>query len=158
MIALPSVILVFMYGQTRVFFVMARDGLLPRRLSVLNKRTGSPVLMTWIIAVFVAAIAGFFKLGDIAELSNAGTLLAFLSVAICVMIVRVRRPDLPRLFRTPMVWIVAPMAVLGCLYFLLLGLPVVTLERFAAWNAVGFVIYLLYGRRASQLARGEAAS
>ena len=157
-IALPSVILVFMYGQTRVFFVMARDGLLPRRLSVLNKRTGSPVLMTWIIAVFVAAIAGFFKLGDIAELSNAGTLLAFLSVAICVMILRVRRPDLPRLFRTPMVWIVAPMAVLGCLYFMLLGLPVVTLERFAAWNAVGFVIYLLYGRRASQLARGEAAS
>ena len=151
-IALPSVILVFMYGQTRVFFVMARDGLLPQGLSALSKTTNSPVLLTWLIAAFAAATAGFFPLDKIAELANAGTLLAFLSVAVCVMVLRVRSPELPRLFRTPLVWIVAPAAVLGCLYFMA-SLPMATLIRFAVWNAIGLAVYLAYGARASVLAK-----
>ena len=101
LVALPSVILVMMYGQSRIFFVMARDGLLPRKLSEVSPRTGSPVLITAITGVFVAAIAGFFRLDEIAELANAGTLLAFISVAACMMILRRRSPDLPRVFRCP---------------------------------------------------------
>ena len=150
-IALPSVILVLMYGQTRVFFVMARDGLIPRGLSVVNIRSGSPVRLVAIIGAVVALIAGFFPLSEIAELSNAGCLLAFISVAVCVMVLRVTRPDLPRPFRCPAVWVVAPLAALGCLAFML-SLPGATLIRFVVWNAVGLCVYLAYGRRRSLMA------
>ncbi len=101
LIALPSVILVMMYGQSRIFFVMARDGLLPRALSVVSPRTGSPVRITAITGVFVALAAGFFRLDEIAELANAGTLLAFIAVAASMMILRRRKPDLPRVFSCP---------------------------------------------------------
>jgi APA family basic amino acid/polyamine antiporter len=148
-IALPSVILVMMFGQTRVFFVMARDGLLPERLSRLKAR-GGPRTLTLIVGGFVAVVAGLFKLDQIAELSNAGTLLAFISVSVCVLVLRVRSPDAPRLFRCPAVWVVAPLAVAGCLYFAS-SLPVATLVRFAGWNAIGLVIYFAYGRRKSLL-------
>jgi APA family basic amino acid/polyamine antiporter len=156
-IALPSVILVMMFGQTRVFFVMSRDGLLPRALSRLHPRSGTPVRLTLITGVFVAAIAGFFRLDEIAELSNAGTLLAFICVSVCVMVLRVTRPDVPRLFRCPQVWIVAPLAVAGCLYFMA-SLPPITVARFLAWNALGLVVYLIYGRRRSLLAGGAPLS
>jgi APA family basic amino acid/polyamine antiporter len=154
-IALPSVILVMMYGQTRVFFVMARDGLLPRGLSRLSGAKAVPVRLTLIIGAFVAAVSGFFRLDEIAELSNAGTLLAFICVAVCVMVLRVTRPDAPRLFRCPQVWLVAPASVLGCLYFMS-SLPHITLIRFVAWNAFGVLVYLLYGRRRSLLALAAA--
>jgi APA family basic amino acid/polyamine antiporter len=154
-LAFPSVILVFMYGQTRVFFVMARDGLLPRGMSNLNAKTGSPVGLTLGIGLIIAVISGFFKLGEIAEMANAGTLLAFLSVAVCVMVLRVTRPDLPRVFRTPLVWVVAPLAVAGCAFFMF-SLPAITLERFAVWNVIGLVVYLIYGRRKSMLAKAKA--
>jgi len=153
-IALPSVILVMMFGQTRVFFVMARDGLLPQGLSRLRGR-GGPTTLTLIVGGFVAVVAGLFRLDQIAELSNAGTLLAFISVSVCVLVLRVRSPDAPRLFRCPAVWVVAPLAVVGCLYFAA-SLPIATLLRFAAWNAIGFVIYLAYGRRRSLLADGRS--
>ncbi len=151
-VAIPSVILVFMYGQTRVFFAMSRDGLLPRSWSSLTGKNASPVGLTIAIGLFVSAIAGFFKLGEIAELANAGTLLAFMIVAVCVMVLRVTRPDLPRLFRTPLVWLVAPAAVLGCLYFTT-SLAPSTLIRFGIWNAIGLVVYLVYGARKSVLAK-----
>jgi len=144
-VALPSVILVMMYGQTRVFFVMARDGLLPRALSEVNQKTHTPVRLTVIVGLLVAFVGGFFRLDEIAELSNAGTLTAFIAVAVCVMILRKTQPDLPRLFRCPAVWIVGPIAVLGCLYFMA-SLPVATVVRFLAWNAIGLVLYFAYGR------------
>ncbi len=147
-IALPSVILVMMFGQTRVFFVMARDGLLPHGLSRLQGRRGSPMALTLIVGAFVAVVAGLFRLDQIAELSNAGTLLAFICVSVCVMVLRVRSPDIPRLFRCPAVWIVAPLSVAGCLYFTI-SLPPATLLRFAVWNVVGVIVYLCYGRRKS---------
>jgi APA family basic amino acid/polyamine antiporter len=154
LVALPSVILVMMYGQSRIFFVMARDGLLPRRLATVSQRTGSPVLVTGLTGLFVAAVAGFFRLDEIAELANAGTLIAFIAVAGCMMILRRRAPDLPRVFRCPAPYLVGTAAVLGCLY-LLASLPGKTLERFVVWNLVGIAVYLLYGRSRS-LVRGAA--
>lgn len=150
LIALPSVILVMMYGQSRIFFVMARDGLLPRKLSEVSARTGSPVLITAITGAFVAAVAGFFRLDEIAELANAGTLAAFIAVAVCLMILRRRSPELPRVFSCPQPYVVGTLAVLGCIY-LLFSLPNSTLWRFLIWNAIGIVIYAAYGRLRSLL-------
>ena len=146
LIALPSVILVMMYGQSRIFFVMSRDGLLPRALSRVSARTGSPALVTMVTGVFVAAVAGFFRLDEIAELANAGTLLAFIAVAACMMVLRRTAPEAKRLFRCPAPFVVGTLAVLGCLY-LLWSLPQATLLRFLGWNAIGLVAYLAYGRR-----------
>jgi basic amino acid/polyamine antiporter, APA family len=153
LVALPSVILVMMYGQSRIFFVMARDGLLPRKLSDVSARTGSPVLITAITGVFVAAVAGFFRLDEIAELANAGTLAAFISVAVCMMILRRRSPELPRVFSCPQPYVIGTLAVLGCVY-LLVSLPNLTLWRFLIWNTIGIAIYAVYGRVRSLLANG----
>jgi APA family basic amino acid/polyamine antiporter len=148
LIALPSVILVMMYGQSRIFFVMSRDGLLPRFMSKVSQRTGTPVLVTGITGLFVAAVAGFFRLDEIAELANAGTLCAFIAVGVCLMVLRRKRPDLTRIFRCPAPYVVGTLTVLGCLY-LIVSLPALTLVRFVLWNVIGFVIYWLYGRSRS---------
>jgi len=157
LVALPSVILVMMYGQSRIFFVMSRDGLLPRGLSKVSKRTGSPVLVTGLTGLFVAGVAGFFRLDEIAELANAGTLLAFIAVGVCVMVLRRRRPELVRVFRCPAPYLVGALAVLGCLY-LLFSLPSMTLVRFVLWNVAGFALYLAYGRGRSLAGRARAAA
>jgi APA family basic amino acid/polyamine antiporter len=154
LIALPSVILVMMYGQSRIFFVMARDGLLPRRLSVVSSRKGTPVLITAITGVFVAAFAGFLRLDEIAELANAGTLLAFVAVAACMMILRKRAPELPRIYRCPWPMVVGTLAIVGCIY-LLFSLPATTLTRFLVWNVIGIAIYFLYSRARSVLVNGS---
>jgi APA family basic amino acid/polyamine antiporter len=150
-VALPTVIMVFMYGQSRIFFVMARDGLLPRGLAKVSRRTGTPALMTAITGLISAAIAGVLPLKQIAELANAGTLAAFVAVAVCMMILRRREPTRPRPFRAPLWWAVGPLAVAGCLY-LFANLPRLTQVWFLAWNLVGIVVYLAYGRRRSRLA------
>jgi APA family basic amino acid/polyamine antiporter len=149
-VAIPSVIMVNMYGQTRIFFVMARDGLLPRGLSKVDPARGSPWKMTLGVAVFVAVIAGFFRLDEIAELANAGTLLAFISVCAGVLVLRIKQPDLKRVFKCPAVWFVAPAGMLGCAY-LFISLPPATLIRFVVWNLIGVGVYLVYGRRKSVL-------
>ena len=153
LVALPSVILVMMYGQSRIFFVMARDGLLPRRLSVVSSRKGAPVLITAITGVFVAAFAGFLRLDEIAELANAGTLAAFIAVAACMMILRKRSPELPRIFRCPWPTVVGTLAIVGCIY-LLFSLPSKTISRFFIWNLLGIAVYVLYGRARSVLVNG----
>ncbi|MCC2977867.1 amino acid permease [Sphingomonas sp. PL-96] len=147
-VALPSVILVMMYGQSRIFFVMARDGLLPRRLAKVSPRTGAPTLITLVTGISVAAVAGFFRLDEIAELANAGTLVAFIAVGACLMILRRRFPELPRLFRCPAPYVVGTLAILGCIY-LFISLPSSTITRFFLWNVIGLVIYFAYGRRHS---------
>ena len=141
-LALPTVIMAFMYGQSRVFFVMARDGLLPQRLSAIHPRFGTPFLMTLVTGVIVATIAGFLPLKEIAELANAGTLVAFIAVAICMLVMRVKAPDQPRTFRAPLPWIIGPLGMVGCVY-LFVSLPFATIWRFFAWNILGLLVYLL---------------
>jgi APA family basic amino acid/polyamine antiporter len=151
-VALPTVILVLMYGQSRIFFVMARDGLLPEKGAAVHSQRGTPVLMTLITGVVVAVIAGLVPLAKIALLANAGTLVAFMAVALCVLILRVREKDRPRVFKVPLVWIIAPACFLGCLWLFLNGLPTLTQVWFLIWNAIGLVVYLAYSVRKSRLA------
>ncbi|HEY5971881.1 MAG TPA: amino acid permease [Pseudoxanthomonas sp.] len=155
-VALPTVLLAFFYGQSRIFFVMSRDGLLPRGLSKVSARSGTPVRTTLFTAIFVAALAGVARLDEIAALANAGTLAAFIAVAVCLLVLRKRDPSRKRVFRTPLAWVVGPIAIFGCLY-LFWSLPRTTQLWFFAWNVLGVVAYLAYGRRASLLARAEDA-
>lgn len=144
-IALPTVILAFFYGQSRIFFTMARDGLLPASLAKLSSR-GTPVRITIFTALVVAVLAGFIPLGELAALANAGTLAAFTAVSICMLIMRRRAPDAPRTFRTPLPWVVGGIAVLGCIY-LFFSLPAKTQLWFLVWNVGGLGVYFLYARR-----------
>ncbi len=153
-IALPTVLLAFFYGQSRIFFVMSRDGLLPRGLSKVNARTGTPVAITAFTAVLVAALAGVARLDEIAALANAGTLAAFIAVGACLLVLRKREPNRPRSFRTPLAWLIGPLAILGCLY-LFWSLPQKTQLWFLTWNAIGVVVYFVYARSHSMLARKD---
>jgi len=149
-VAMPTVIMVFMFGQSRVFFAMARDGLLPRQLAAVDRR-GVPAVVTVLTGVIAAVIGGLVPLDEIASLANAGTLAAFIATAFAVMVLRLRSPELQRPFSTPLVWLIGPGAVLGCLY-LFTSLSAKTIAFFFAWNAVGVVVYLLYSRTRSRLA------
>lgn len=146
-IALPTVILAFFYGQSRIFFVMARDGLLPPSLAQVSER-GSPVRITIFTAIIVAILAGIVPLAELAALANAGTLTAFIAVSVCMLIMRKRAPDAPRTFRTPMAWPVGIIAILGCLY-LLYSLPQTTQLWFLGAQVVGLALYFAYGARKS---------
>ncbi len=154
-IALPTVLLAFLYGQSRIFFVMARDGLLPDTLAKVNRRTGTPIRITMFTAVLVAGLAGIARLDEIAALANAGTLAAFTAVAVCMLVLRIREPDRVRTFRAPLAWVIGPAAILGCLY-LFTSLPSMTQRYFLYWNIAGVVLYLLYGMRNSRLAKAGA--
>lgn len=151
-IALPTVLLAFLYGQSRIFFVMSRDGLLPRGLSKVNARTGTPVATTLFTAVVVSALAGVARLDEIAALANAGTLAAFTAVGICLVVLRVREPNRERSFRTPLAFVVGPLAALGCIY-LFISLPHTTQLYFLVWNVVGLVLYFAYSRRNALIAK-----
>jgi APA family basic amino acid/polyamine antiporter len=146
-LTLPTVILAFFYGQSRIFLVMARDGLLPRRLAVLTKK-GAPLRVTLFTVTVVGLIALFLPLEEIVALANSGTLVAFCSVALCTLILRVRSPELPRGFKAPLVWVIGPVSILGCLY-LLFSLPHKTHLWFGVWLAAGLLIYFVWGRRNS---------
>jgi basic amino acid/polyamine antiporter, APA family len=158
-IALPTVILAFFYGQSRIFFVMARDGLLPRGLAQVSER-GSPTRITLFTALIVGALAGVVPLDELAALANAGTLTAFAAVALCMLIMRQRAPDAERRFRTPLAWPVGLVAILGCAY-LFYSLPPSTQLYFALAQFAGLGLYLAYGARHSvagqALRRGEGA-
>jgi APA family basic amino acid/polyamine antiporter len=155
-IALPTVILVLMYGQSRIFFVMARDGLLPPSLAVVSRSRGTPVLMTALTGLVVAVLAATLKLDQIALLANAGTLCAFVAVASSMLVLRLREPGRIRPFRTPLPWLVGPVCVVGCLYLFFNGLPAFTQWWFLFWNSLGVIIYFGYGAWRSRLARASA--
>ena len=152
-LALPSVILMMLFGQTRIFFVMARDGLLPfhETLSKVHPKFGTPYVVTIITGIAVTIFAAFFPVGVLADISNSGTLFAFLTVSVGVMVLRVREPGRHRPFRTPLIWLVGPLAFIGCA-FLLFSLPMKTQITFLQWTAAGLLIYFLYGYRKSPLA------
>ena len=149
-IALPTVIMAFMYGQSRIFFVMARDGLLPQRLSAVHPRFGTPVLMTFITSVIVALIAAFVPLQNIAAVANAGTLIAFIAVAVCMIVTRRTHPQHPRMFGPATTWIIGIAAIVGCIY-LFSSLQTRTMYSVLIWNVVGLLVYFVYARHRSAL-------
>ena len=155
-VALPTVILAFFFGQSRIFFTMARDGLLPAGLAKVSGR-GTPVRITIFTALIVAVIAGLFPLAEIAALANAGTLAAFIAVSAAMLTMRRREPNLPRKFTTPWPWLVGVFAILGCLY-LFYSLPVRTQSYFLIWNAIGLLIYWVYGAPRAEAARARVAA
>jgi APA family basic amino acid/polyamine antiporter len=154
-LALPSVILMMIFGQTRIFFSMARDKLLPEGLTKIHGRFNTPHVVTMITGGCVIAAAAFFPVGKLADLSNGGTLAAFFAVALGVMILRRTNPRRKRPFRTPFIWVVGPMALVGCVLLFAL-LPIFTILVFFGWAAFGLLVYALYGYKRSALAESEA--
>ncbi|HEY6543326.1 MAG TPA: amino acid permease [Dokdonella sp.] len=152
-LALPSVILMMLFGQTRIFFVMARDGLLPERLADVHPKWKTPHKVTLITGIFVAIAAALFPVGQLADISNSGTLFAFFMVAIAVLLLRIKDPKRHRPFRTPFIWVVAPLAIAGTI-FLYVNLPFEAMIVLPVWGAIGLAIYFLYGYRKSHLGRG----
>ena len=163
---LTSVMFAFMLGAARIWFALSRDGLLPRWFSQVHPKYGTPARPTMILGVFTALVAGFLPIGEVAELVNIGTLSAFIVICASVLILRVRKPELQRSFRTPALWLVAPAGMLFSLFLItgwpwitnghldfLGGLPAVTIWRFVVWMAVGLAVYFLYGMRHSRLER-----
>ncbi|MET9336278.1 amino acid permease [Nonomuraea sp. NPDC003804] len=149
---LTTVVMILMLGQTRVLFAMCRDGLLPRVLSKVHPKYGTPARITVIVGFVTMVLAGLISLSALAELVNIGTLFAFVVVSVGVIILRRTRPDLHRAFRAPMVPLLPILSVLACFY-LMLNLPVETWLRFFAWLIIGAVIYFLYSYRHSMVAR-----
>ncbi|MFJ5530667.1 amino acid permease [Streptomyces sp. NPDC093261] len=156
-VGLTTVCLILLLGQTRVFFAMSRDGLLPRFFSRVHPRFQTPHRPTIVLGVIVAVVAGFTSLSELAELVNIGTLFAFIVVAIGVVILRRTRPDLPRAFRTPFVPVVPILSVCASLW-LMLNLPAMTWLRFAVWLVAGFLVYFLYGRTHSRVGEEQRAA
>src|SRR5262249_7312445 len=149
-VSMSAVLLVFQYGQPRIFFAMARDGLLPGWAARVHPKTKIPATTTIITGVFVAAWA---LIGDAAEtydLTNIGTLFAFMLVSIGVLVLRYKEPDRPRPFRVPLVWPVCVLSAAGCV-FIRYGLPGTAWERFAIWLGIGLVLYFTYGFSHSKL-------
>ncbi|MGI5429308.1 amino acid permease [Streptomyces sp. CA-179760] len=155
-VGLTTVCMILLLGQTRVFFAMSRDGLLPRFFSHVHPRFKTPHRPTILLGVIIAVLAGFTPLTELAALVNIGTLFAFVVVAIGVIILRKSRPDLPRAFRTPWVPVIPILSVCASLW-LMINLPAETWVRFGIWMAAGFLVYFLYGRTHSRLATGEEA-
>lgn len=149
-IGLVVVVMILMLGQTRVGFAMGRDGLFPRWIAKVHPTYGTPYRITAITGVVVAALAGLVDLSTLVSLVNIGTLFAFILVSVGVVVLRRRRPDLPRAFRTPFLPVVSTLAVIMCVY-LMLNLTGETWERFVIWMALGLVVYFVYGRRHSRL-------
>jgi APA family basic amino acid/polyamine antiporter len=150
-IALPTVILAFFYGQSRIFFTIARDGLLPAKLANVSKR-GTPVRITIFTAIVTSVFAGLIPLTSIAALANAGTLAAFVAVCAAMLVLRRREPNRERKFRTPAAWPVGIFGIVGCLY-LFISLPNRTQLFFVAAQVIGLVLYAIYGSRAAERSR-----
>jgi APA family basic amino acid/polyamine antiporter len=151
-VGMLSSLLVFQYGQARVWFAMSRDGLLPKFFSRIHPRHRTPHISTWVAGFAVGIPAGVWDIGTFADLSNIGTLFAFVVVSAAVLILRRTQPDRPRAFRVPF-GNVLPVLAIGCCLVLMLALPLQTWLRFFSWSAIGLVIYLFFGRKNSALAR-----
>ena len=148
---LTTVVIVLVLGQTRVLFAMSRDGLMPRSLAKTGKH-GTPVRITLIVGVVVAITATVFPIGKLEEMVNIGTLFAFVLVSAGVLVLRRTRPDLKRGFTTPWVPVLPVLSIIACVW-LMLNLTGLTWIRFLIWMALGVVVYFLYGRRHSLVAR-----
>lgn len=145
-----AVLLVLMYGQSRVFFVMARDGLMPAAFCKLHKKFGTPYVGCIFVTVAVMIISGFTPIHTMGNMSSLGILFAFVVVSFGVLVLRIKRPELERPFKCPAVWIIAPMAILSCGY-LMYNLLLKTGTPFAIWFAIGILAYIFYGYKKSPL-------
>jgi APA family basic amino acid/polyamine antiporter len=152
-IALPSVVLMMMYGQTRIFFVMARDGLLPPVLSTVHPKFKTPWIITLVTGVVVALFAAFLPVGQLADYSNSGTLFAFAAVSAGVMILRFTDPNRVRPFKTPAIFVIAPLSIIGCIV-LFVSLDGKSQGLFVVWTLIGLVFYFSYGFWKSNVRRG----
>ncbi|HUO21504.1 MAG TPA: amino acid permease [Caulobacteraceae bacterium] len=148
-IGLGSTILSLLYGQSRIFYAMARDGLLPPMFGNVNPKTRTPIWSTVITAGCAGLVGGLFPISVLGELVSMGTLLAFCLICCGVLYLRVKNPELKRSFKTPFVWVTAPLGAAGCL-FLISGLPAPTWIRLFVWMAIGLVIYFTYAHRHSR--------
>ncbi|WP_343610889.1 amino acid permease [Novosphingobium sp.] len=154
-IALPSVVLAMMFGQTRIFFTMARDGLLPARFAAVHPRFHTPHVVTLVTGLIAGLTTAFLPVGKLADYSNSGTLFAFATVALAVLVLRRVDPARHRPFRAPLVWIVAPLAIFGCVY-LYASLDLIAKLVLPGWGLIGLLVYLGYGRSRSLVGRGIA--
>lgn len=147
---LSTVCLVMIYAQTRAFFAMSRDGLIPSSICKVHPKYGTPYVITIIVGVTVSLLAGFTPIGVVAEMCNIGTLFAFIVATCGVLVLRRTKPDLDRPFRCPAPYLIVPLAVVSCGY-IMLNLSGITWLRFVVWSAIGLVIYFVYGRKHSLL-------
>jgi APA family basic amino acid/polyamine antiporter len=153
-VALPSVVLMMIYGQTRILFTMARDGLMPKFFADVHPKFFTPHKVTIVTGLFVSLFAGMFPVRALADVSNSGTLFAFFMVALGVLILRRTQPNRKRPFKTPLVWVVGPGAMAGSA-FLFYSLDEVTLWWFTGWAITGLIVYYVYARSRSALAPGN---
>ena len=150
-VGMLSSLLVFQYGQARIWFAMSRDGLLPKAFSRIHKKHKTPHVSTWIAGLVVGVGAGIFDIGTLADLANIGTLFAFIVVSVGVIVLRKKQPERPRAFRVPgSPWL--PMISIAFCLVLMMALPVETWLRFFVWLLIGFAIYFPFGRKHSALA------
>ena len=149
-----SSLLVYQYGQARIWFAMSRDRLLPRMFSVVHPRYRTPYISTWIAGFFVGIPAGIWDIDTFAELSNIGTLFAFIVVSAGVIVLRRTQPERPRSFRVPFVPL-TPLLSIACCLLLMVGLPLETWVRFFVWLGIGLVIYALFGKKRAAAEAGS---
>jgi APA family basic amino acid/polyamine antiporter len=155
-VSMSAVLLVFQYGQPRIFFAMARDGLLPKWAARVNPVTRVPSTTTLLTGIVVAVAAAVGDAAETYDLTNIGTLFAFAIVSIGVVVLRVVEPERHRPVRVPLVWVVGPLGALACA-FIMAGLPVQAWERFGLWLGLGLIVYLGYGARHSRLRQSPPA-
>ncbi|HEY0759493.1 MAG TPA: amino acid permease [Acidisarcina sp.] len=157
MLGMISSILVFQLGQARVWFSMSRDGLFPKWFGTVHPRFRTPSVSTWMAGLLVGIPAGLLDIGTLADLSNIGTLFAFVLVSIGVLILRYKEPDRRRSFRAPG-GVLVPVLSIGFCVLLMAGLPIMTWLRFFVWLAIGLLIYYFYSRHRSEFAPRPAGS
>ncbi len=153
-ISMSAVLLVFQYGQPRIFFAMARDGLLPAWAARIDPKTRIPYTATLVTGILVAVASAIGDAAETYDLTNIGTLFAFAIVCAGVLVLRVKEPDRHRPFKVPFVWVIAPLGVAACL-FIMVGLPYQAWVRFGWWLAIGIVLYAVYGYRHSKLRKSR---
>jgi basic amino acid/polyamine antiporter, APA family len=146
LLGMISSLLVFQYGQARIWFAMSRDRLLPGLFSRIHPKFQTPHVSTWIAGFVVGIPAGIYDIGTLGDLTNIGTLFAFIVVSVGVIVLRRAQPDRPRSFRVPWVPFLPALSIVCC-FVLMLSLPLETWIRFVVWLVIGLVIYFFYGRK-----------
>lgn len=157
LIGYTSVILVDLLGQSRVFYAMSKDGLLPQIFSRLHPKFNTPSKSNVVLCVFISLFAGFVPISVVGEMTSIGTLLAFVMVCLGILILRKQQPNAERPFKTPFVPLVPILGILTCVV-MMVSLPLDTWIRLFVWLAIGFAIYFAYGKKNSKLRNGNSAA